>query len=350
MPLLLERLVDAAAASGVDPLALRMSSVWPPQELPRDLPNGERLDTCDLPGLLTTASEAFGYARRRAEQLDRRRGGERVGIGIGLYVEPCGQGWESARITCTAPGRFVIATGASAQGQGRETAYAAIAAQALGCPPESVEVLHGDTAACPEGIGALASRSTAIGGSAVLQAAHQLARELSEGAALPHTIELRHTSTHEAWASGCVMCQVRVDGDTGVLAIEDLVWIDDAGHVVNPQMVHGQLWGGLAQGVGQTLMEQVVYDARGQLLTGSFMDYAMPRADDMPRAVHMASRPTPSAANPLGAKGVGEAGCIGVPAALLNAAHDALSHIPDLTLTFPLTPDRLWRAMRADDQ
>ncbi|MET3515083.1 carbon-monoxide dehydrogenase large subunit [Pseudacidovorax sp. 1753] len=347
---LLERLVDAAAAAaGIDPLALRMRSVWQAQELPRDLPNGERLDTCDLPGLLNTASEAFGYARRRAEQLARRRNGELVGIGIGLYVEPCGQGWESARLTCTAPGRFVIATGASAQGQGRETAYAAIAAQVLGCPPGSIEVLHGDTSTCPEGIGALASRSTAIGGSAVLQAAGQLMRELAEGAALPHTVELRHTSAHEAWASGCVMCQVRVDADTGVLAIEDLVWIDDAGHVVDPTMVHGQMWGGLAQGVGQALLEQVVYDGRGQLLTGSFMDYAMPRADDMPRAVHMASRPTPSAANPLGAKGVGEAGCIGVPAALLNAAYDALSHIPDLTLTFPLTPDRLWRAMRAAD-
>lgn len=343
-----ERLVDAAAAAaGLDPLDVRMQSVWRPQELPCSLPNGERLDRSDLPGLLADARDAFDYRRRRTEQADRRRRGELVGIGIGLYVEPCGQGWESARITCTAPGQFCLATGASSQGQGRETAYAAIAAAALGCEPADIAVLHGDTATCPPGIGALASRSTAIGGSAVLRAARRLARELEEGPALPHAVELRHESEHEAWASGCVICQVRVDPDTGVLQVEHLTWIDDAGQVVDPQLVHGQMMGGLAQGLGQALMERIVYDNHGQLLTGSFMDYAMPRADDMPRSIHMASRAMPSAANPLGAKGVGEAGCIGAPAALLNAAYDALSHVDGLQLDFPLTSDKLWRALRA---
>lgn len=345
---LLERLVDAAAAAaGRDPLDVRIQSVWAPQDLPRRLPNGETLDRSDLPGLLNDAASAFDYRRRRLDQAQRRSQGELVGIGIGLYVEPCGQGWESARIACTAPGRFRIATGASAQGQGRETAYAAIAAQVLGCEPESVVVVHGDTALCPPGIGALASRSTAIGGSAVLRAATQLKRELAERPDLPHSVEIRHESEHEAWASGCVMCQVCIDAETGVLRVEHLTWIDDAGHIVNPLLVHGQLMGGLAQGIGQALMEQVVHDQQGQLLTGSFMDYALPRADDMPRSVHLGSRSTTSAANPLGAKGVGEAGCIGVPAALLNAACDALSHVRGLQLDFPLTPDKLWRAARA---
>jgi carbon-monoxide dehydrogenase large subunit len=344
---LLERLVDAAAAAaGRDPLEVRLQSVWASHELPCRLPNGEMLDRSDLPGLLKDAAEASDYQRRRAEQARRRSGGELVGIGIGLYVEPCGQGWESARITCTAPGHFRIATGASAQGQGRETSYASIAAQVLGCEPEAVDVVHGDTAQCPPGIGALASRSTAIGGSAVLRAAKQLRRELAEGPTLPHAVEIKHEAEHEAWASGCVMCQVCIDADTGVLRVEHLTWIDDAGHVVNPLLVHGQMMGGLAQGIGQALMEQVVHDAQGQLLTGSFMDYALPRADDMPRSIHIGSRSTTSAANPLGAKGVGETGCIGVPAALLNAACDALSHVRGLQLDFPLTPDKLWRAAR----
>jgi carbon-monoxide dehydrogenase large subunit len=344
---LMERLVDAAAvAAGLDPLQLRLDSVWPRESLPATLPNGETLDRCDLQGLLLQAADAFGYQARRAAQAQRRAAGEFVGLGIGLYVEPCGQGWESARLTCSAPGCYTLATGASAQGQGRETAFAAIAAEALACDPAQVTVLHGDTGTCPVGIGALASRSTAIGGSAVLEAARRLRAELAAGSPLPHTVEVVYHAQHEAWASGCVMCQVTVDPDTGVLAIEHLEWVDDAGRVIDPVLVHGQMMGGMAQGLGQALMERIVYDEQGQLLTGSFMDYAMPRADDMPRSVRLRSRPTPSAANPLGAKGVGEAGCIGVPAALLNSAYDALGHPPGLQLDFPLTPDQLWRALR----
>lgn len=347
---LMERLVDAAAAAaGVDPLELRIRSVWPRDALPATLPNGSVLDRCDLPGLLAQVSDAFQYAVRRAEQARRRADGELVGIGIGLYVEPCGSGWESARITCTAPGRYTLTTGATSQGQGRETAFSVIAAEGLECDATQVEVIHGDTAACPAGIGALASRSTAIGGSAVLEAARQLRAELAAGATLPHTVEVIHHASNEAWASGCVMCQVTVDADTGELAIEHVEWVDDAGRVIDPVLVRGQMMGGMAQGIGQVLMERIVYDEQGQLVTGSFMDYAIPRADDMPRSVRFHSRATPSAANPLGAKGVGEAGCIGVPAALLNAAYDALRNRPGLQLDFPLTPDKLWRALRATD-
>ena len=345
--ILMERLVDDAARwCGFDPLALRLANVWPAADLPRTLAHGGWLDRCDLPGLLQAAAQGFDYAGRRAEQVRRRAAGEWVGIGIGLYVEPCGQGAESVVLTAKVDGQFELATGATAQGQGRETSFARIAAQALGCAPEAVRVLHGDTRTCPSGVGALASRSTAIGGSAVLQAARELRQRLDAGAALPCRVELQYTAPQEAWSSGCVMAAVRIDGDTGALSVEDITWADDAGHVVDAASVRGQLLGGLAQGLGQALMERVVYDEHGQLLTGSLMDYALPRAADMP-PVRLISCPTPSAANALGAKGVGEAGCIGVPAALLNAAHDALSDWPEIQLDFPLTAERLWRAMQS---
>lgn len=344
--ILMERLVDEAAAqAGIDPLQLRLLNLWAPQDLPADWPNGQRLDSCDLPALLQRAAKLFDYPRRRAEQAGRRGAGECVGIGMAVYVEPCGQGFESVRLTAQADGRYLLATGATAQGQGRETSYALIAAEALGCAPEQITVLHGNTATCPAGIGALASRSTAIGGSAVLKATQRLRQELNEGAALPHSVELFHEVAHEAWAAGCVMLALRVDRDTGQPTIEDLVWVDDAGHIVSPELIHGQLLGGLAQGLGQALMERLVYDDNGQLLTGSLMDYALPRAEDLP-AARLASLPTRSAANALGAKGVGEAGCIGLPAALLNAAHDALRPMGVRQLDFPLSAERLWRAMQ----
>ena len=220
-----------------------------------------------------------------------------------------------------------------------------MAAPLLRCQPADIDVLHGDTRVCPPGIGALASRSTAIGGSAVLRAARQLRQLLDKGAALPCELHLDHHAEHEAWAAGCVMVAVQIDAETGELAVLDLAWVDDAGTVVHPALLRGQLLGGLAQGLGQALMERIVYDAQGQLLTGSLMDYALPRAADVP-PVRLASHPTPSAANPLGAKGVGEAGCIGVPAALLNAVADALAPLGRQAPDFPLTAERLWRALR----
>lgn len=346
--ILMERLVDAAAHErGMDPLALRLANVWPAAELPRRLASEVWLDRCDLPALLQRAACLFDYeARRAAQQASATDDAECLtGIGIALYVEPCGQGGESARLTALADGRYLLATGATAQGQGRETAYALILAQALGCAPAHIEVRHGDTALCPPGIGALASRSTAIGGSAVLKAAQALLQRLQDGAALPCTVELFHHTAEEAWASGCVMVEMKIERATGISKISELVWVDDAGVLVSPELVHGQLIGGLAQGLGQALMERLVYDDNGQLLTGSLMDYALPRAEDMP-TVTLESLPTRSAANELGAKGVGEAGCIGLPAALLNAAHDALRPLGVQQLDFPLSAANLWRAMR----
>ncbi|MCV2350230.1 xanthine dehydrogenase family protein molybdopterin-binding subunit [Paucibacter sp. Y2R2-4] len=347
---LMERLVDEAARRcDIDPLALRLANVWAAEDLPRQLPSGEWLDRCDPSALLLRAAERFNYTERRARQ-QAVRGDARTltGLGIALYVEPCGQGGESVRLTALEGGGYLLATGATAQGQGRETAFSLIAAEALGCAPGEVEVLHGDTAQCPAGIGALASRSTAIGGSAILAAAAELKQKLAEGAPRPCTVELFHTAPNEAWASGCLMVELHIDRDTGAPTIKDVVWVDDAGVLVHPTLVHGQLIGGLAQGLGQALMEKIVYDDSGQLLTGSLMDYALPRAEDMP-PVHIESLPTRSAANALGAKGVGEAGCIGLPAALLNAAHDALAQIgiTEAQLDFPLSAPALWRAMQA---
>jgi carbon-monoxide dehydrogenase large subunit len=210
-------------------------------------------------------------------------------------------------------------------------------------------VTEGDTASCPVGIGALASRSMAIGGSAVLQAASAAARRRDAGELLPIVEDTVYTAAAEAWSYGCVIARMAIDPDTGQPHIERLVWVDDAGRIISPQLAKGQLLGGLAQGLGQAMLERIVYDDQGQLLTGSLMDYAIPRADEMP-LVELESLATSTrtitSANLLGAKGVGEAGCIGVPAALLNAAADALSPLGEKTLDFPLTAERLWRAMQ----
>jgi aerobic carbon-monoxide dehydrogenase large subunit len=345
--LLVERLVDAAARqTGIDPLELRRRNLITADAMPYVTPTGERLDSGDYVTLLDRAAERFDYAGERQRQAQRRLGGELIGIGIAMYVEPCGQGFESARVTLLADGSVQVASGSAAQGQGHETSFAEIAAEALGCAAEKIVVVHGDTDTAPDGIGALASRSIAIGGSAILEASRAAARRRDAGEALPLTAESVYRAPGEAWSYGCVMVRLAIDRDTGQPAIERLVWVDDAGRVISPQLAEGQLLGGLAQGIGQAMMERIVYDAHGQLLTGSLMDYALPRAGDIP-AVELESLATPATANILGAKGVGEAGTIGVPAALLNAAIDALAPLGVTDLDFPLTAERLWRTIHA---
>jgi carbon-monoxide dehydrogenase large subunit len=286
-------------------------------------------------------------------------------------------------------GKIIAATGSSSQGQGRETAYAQIVCDVLQIAPERVVVVHGDTSETPAGIGALASRSTAIGGSALKIAAKRFLdkaktvasfishvppdrlqpvsggfanmagklsaswsmvaqRALADGIDVVDGCVLVTTETYhaegEAWSSGCCIASVSVAADTGEVKIEKLVWVDDAGVVVNPMLVHGQLVGGMAQGIGETLMEQIVYDLDGQLVTGSLMDYAVPRSADVPHVI-IDKIETVSTANVLGAKGVGEAGCIGVPAAIVNAVVDALSVYGATHLDMPLTSEKIWRAL-----
>ena len=344
--LLMETLIDQAARQqGLDPVQLRLRNLIDASAMPYRTPTGETLDSGDFPQLLRLACERFGYDQERERQRQRRAQGEWVGLGVALYVEPCGQGWESARVTWHADGRVSVASGSPDQGQGHATTFGDIAASTLGVPFAQVQVLMGDTDLCPPGTGALASRSTAIGGSAVLQACQSLRDQRAQGLPLPLTTETRFES-QEAWASGCVLVRMSVDAATGQARIERLLWVDDAGLSLQPDLVRDQLIGGAAQGIGQALMEQMVYDSEGQLLTGSLMDYAVPRADDMP-PIELHSLHTPSPLNPLGAKGVGEAGCIGVPAAIMNAARDALSPLGEVDLQLPLRAEQLWLALQA---
>lgn len=381
--ILLERLMDEAARRlGLSPVEIRRRNLLPPGALPHRMPTGETLDSGDYPALLDRALRLAGgtWQALAAARDARRAKGERVGLGLACYVEPCGQGFESARIEVTADGRIVAATGSTTQGQGRETAAAQILADALRLPdPALVAVLHGDTETTPPGIGALASRSTGIGGGALLLAADRLAeaarpvaarvlnaapeelvpapggfalaadpaRRIGWAALGPLAAEARFEALSEAWSAGCVLARVAVDAATGQVAIEHIAWAEDVGTVVNPMLATGQMWGGLAQGIGEVLREAIVADAAGTLLSGSFMDYALPRADDMPQAVAFGSpeRPARATNTPLGAKGIGEAGTIGVPAALLNAIADAVGGLPE-DVSLPLTPETIWRLLR----
>ena len=389
--MLMERLLDrAAAVLGMDPLELRRRNLIQPDAFPYTTPTGQLLDSGDYPALLAKAAKQSAYDDLCRERTRRRKRGEIVGVGTALYIEPCGQGWESARIGLSQDGSIVLATGSSAQGQGRETAYAQIVCDVLKTPFAAVSVRHGDTQTTPAGIGALASRGTPIGGSAVLRAtrafldkAFGIARELLGSADAPLEAEpagivcrageercvtwaeiARHAHTGgidvadglalitneiyeaqgEAWSSGCCVAVVSIDADTGELKIEQVTWIDDAGLVINPMLVEGQLRGGFAQGLGAVTSERIVYDEEGQLLTASLMDYGIPRAGDIPPLV-IDKQPALSPANALGSKGVGEAGCIGPPAAIMNAAVDALSPYGVTHLDIPLTSETLWRAL-----
>lgn len=343
--LLIETLIEQAARQcGMDPVDLRLRNLIAHQDMPYTSGTGESLDSGDYALALTRACERFGYTQQRQAQQARRANGECVGIGLALYIEPCGQGWESARITWHDEHRVTIASGSPAQGQGHATTYAQLVADTLGVKAQDVQVQMGDTHTCPAGTGALASRSTAIGGSAIVQACQKALAQKHQGAAFPIVVEERFTA-QEAWSYGCVIVAMHIDVDTGQPTIEQIVWIDDAGHVLQPALVHGQLMGGAAQGLGQALLERLVYDAQGQLITGSLMDYALPRADNMP-PMNIESLHTPSPHNLLGAKGVGEAGCIGIPAAIMNAARDALSPMGEIPLQFPLTSEQLWRGLQ----
>ena len=381
--MLLERLVDAGARKlGLDPVAIRQRNLVPASALPLKRPNGTVLDSGDYTALLAKTETLADYGRLRERRGRRRKLGEAVGLGWSLCIEPCGRGWESASITLEPGGRFTAVTGSSSQGQGRETTFAQIAARELGVSPESVKVMHGDTDVVQDGIGALASRSVAIGGSALQQAARALvekARPLAArllnaeassvafgevGFAVGGRAEravtwdriatsagdrLRadaiYTAHGEAWGCGCCLAQVQVDLETGQVTLERLYYVDDAGTVINPRLVDGQIVGGVAQGIGEALLERVVHDDDGQLLTGSLMDYALPRADDMP-AIQLDRMCSPSPFNTLGAKGVGEAGTVGAPPAIVNAVLDALAPLGVQHIKMPMTPERVWRAIR----
>ncbi|MEZ5847183.1 MAG: xanthine dehydrogenase family protein molybdopterin-binding subunit [Geminicoccaceae bacterium] len=377
--MLMERLMDRAAdATGLDRLAIRRRNLRPAESLPGPTETGERLDSGDYAALLRRLEIDAGLSDLGEELRRRRAVGETVGLGIALFIEPCGQGFETAALTLMPDGHIRAATGTSAQGQGRATATSQIVADRLHIPVVRIEVATASLDDLDDGIGALASRGTAIGGSAMDEVAGRfmlclreearalgldttgngrpgdscavlegVAHERARRGLPPLSLSHRYQAPHEAWASGAVAATVRIDGETGEIAVERIHWIDDTGKIINPLLVEGQMRGGLAQGLGCVLMEEILHDTNGQLVTGSLMDYALPRASDMPYEVHIRSKGVPSSANPLGAKGVGEAGCIGIPAALLNAIHDAIGTVGDDALQLPLTSQKIWRALRA---
>ena len=390
----IERLMDTAArALKLDPAELRRRNLIPADRFPFKTITGQIYDSGNYPEALTRGLAAADYPGLRRTQEARRGRGEIVGVGLTSYVEPCALGWESGSVKVEKSGRVTAITGSSAHGQGHETTFAQVVADALSMTPEDVTVVHGDTRSGPEGFGTFGSRSTALGSGALVQAstvvrdkARRIAAKMLEagvedvvsarggfhvigapqrtiawkdvanaaytgGASLPagDTPGLEAATyfqaEREVWSFGAVVTLVSIDRETGRLAIESLVWVDDAGTIINPLLAEGQLHGSLAQGLGQVMMEQIVYDPRGQLLTGTLMDYAIPRADDMPE-VTIEKMHTPSPLNPLGAKGLGEAGCIAIPPAIVNATVDALAPFGVTHVDMPLTPEKLWQAMR----
>jgi carbon-monoxide dehydrogenase large subunit len=389
----IERLMDGAArAAGIDPAEIRRRNLVPAGAFPYRTVTGQVYDSGDYPQALARALDASDYAGLRRRQEERRRRGEIVGVGLASYVEPCAMGWESGSLKVERSGKVTAITGSSAHGQGHETTFAQVVADHLGVTPEDVVVVHGDTRSGPEGFGTFGSRSVALGGGALAKVAAEVAAKgqriaarlleaapvdvarvtggfqvvgvpqrrvtwkdvataaYAGAAALPagETPGLEATTYFdpqgEVWSFGAVVASVSIERDTGRLAVEKLLWVDDAGTIINPLLAEGQLHGSLAQGIGQTLLEQILYDAGGQLVTGTLMDYALPRADDVP-AVTIEKMHTPSPRNPLGAKGLGEAGCIAIPPALVNAAVDALAPFGVGHVDMPLTPERLWSAI-----
>jgi carbon-monoxide dehydrogenase large subunit len=343
--------------------------------------------------------ELSGYQALKEQQATERARDERTLLGIGLatFTEPSAAGWESGQVRIEASGRVTAATGSSAHGQGHQTSFAQILSHKLGIPFEQIVVRQNDTAVIPPGVGTFGSRSTVLGGTALLNAsdgvidkakriaAHLLEAspedvQLQEGqfsiagvgdraigwaqvaaaaygrsGPLPpgETIGLELSSSYNApgptFGYGAAVAVVRVDPDTGHVKVEELYTVDDCGVVVNPMLVEGQIHGGFAQGYGQAMIEEVIYEPDGSLVTGSFMHYAMPRATELPH-LELEDTVTPSPFNPLGSKGVGESGTIIGTAPIMNAMADALAPLGIRHLDMPYTAERVWAAIQQAGQ
>ncbi|MDQ7821123.1 MAG: xanthine dehydrogenase family protein molybdopterin-binding subunit [Armatimonadota bacterium] len=394
---LVERTVDLVARDlGVDPVELRRRNLIPPQQFPYRTPLGFTYDSGDYARALRRACELVDYDRWRAAQARARAEGRLVGVGVAVYVERAGALlWESASVSVTPAGRVIARVGSTPTGQGHVTTFSQIVAEVLQVDPEAVSVEMGDSAVVPRGVGTFGSRSTTLGGSALLVASQKVADKATRIAAhlleapaadvvwtdgrlhvrgaperaltladvaaaayqparLPPDLEMGLEASAvfrmsgPVFPSGAYAAVVEVDPDTGEVHVLRMVAVDDAGTVVNPLLAEGQIAGGIVQGLGQALLEEVVYSADGQLQTATLMDYAVPRAAGMPELVGEFQH-TPSPLNPLGAKGLGEAGTTGAPAALANAVLDALAARGIVHLDLPLTPAKIWRALRGRD-
>ncbi len=406
---LVERAVDLAAqAIGMDAAEIRKKNFIEAEAFPYTTATGVTYDSGNYAKAYEQALQNVDYTALRQEQSKRRdSGGKLMGIGISSYVEICGMapsqvlgavggqagGWESATVRVHPTGKVSVMTGASSHGQGHETTFAQITADELGIVMEDVEIIHGDTDKVQSGIGTFGSRSTAVGGTAIHMsltkvkdkarkiAAHQLEAdeadleyedgafrvkgaperaktfaEIALAAFLAHNYPeglepgLEATSFFDpsnfTWPFGTHVCVTEVDPDTGNVEIVRYVCVDDCGRVINPMIVDGQVHGGVAQGIAQALFEEGVYDETGQLISGSMMDYAVPTATQLP-AFETSHTVTPSPVNPLGVKGIGEAGTIAASAAVVNSVVDALSHLGVRHLDMPLRSERVWRAIQS---
>ncbi len=405
---LLERLMDVIAHdTGLDRVELRRRNFIPRDAFPYQTPVALEYDSGDYFATLKKGLQAAdwdGFPARRAKAAAK---GRLRGIGISTYVEACGIApskvvgslgaraglYEVAEIRVHPTGSVTVFTGTHSHGQGHETTFAQLVADQLGVPIDQVDVVHGDTAKIPFGMGTYGSRSLPVGGSAMVKAmdkviakgkkiaAHLMeaslediefkdgrftvagtdkAKSLTEvslAAYVPHNYPIEElepgldeTAFYDpknfTYPGGCHICEVEIDQDTGAIEVVGMVAVDDVGRVINPMIVEGQVHGGLAQGIGQALLENAVYDAEGQLVTGSFMDYTMPRAHDFPM-LQTSTENTLCTHNPLGSKGVGETGAIGSPPAVINAVVDALRDYGVRHLDMPATPQKIWSILQS---
>ncbi|HVB33035.1 MAG TPA: xanthine dehydrogenase family protein molybdopterin-binding subunit [Patescibacteria group bacterium] len=398
----IERAIDFVAAElKKDPAELRRKNFPKPREFPYATVTGLIYDTANYQAAMDLALKKAGYKKLRQEQAAARKKGRYIGIGLSSYVEICAMGpssampaggWESATVRIEPSARVRVLTGSSPHGQGEETTFAQIAADALGIGIEDVNVVHGDTSAVPYGIGTFGSRSTAVGGTAVYRCLEKLRDKLLKIAGhlmhedparlvlrgkqvvsrrdakksmpfadvvaaaytaktLPEGVEpgLDETDFFEpsnfTFPFGTHVAVVEVDPETGSVRLLKYVAADDCGNLINPLLVDGQVHGGIVQSIGQAFLEEAVYDEQGQLLTGELTDYALPRAADVPW-LETCHTVTPTPVNPLGVKGVGEAGTIGAAPALVNAVVDALARLGVRHIDMPLKRERVWNAIR----
>jgi carbon-monoxide dehydrogenase large subunit len=384
-----ERLVEEAARqTGIDSIKLRQRNVLKKAQFPFRTPTGSTYDSGDPAGLLDGALEAAGWASFEARRKSAKKAGRLRGIGCALFIEPSGgAGQEEVRIEFTPEGRLMLRSNAGPSGQGHETAFPELVADILSLPADAIELRYNDTAT-PKlaGTGSYGSRSLISHGGALAAGAREIIRKARDLAAnelevdpqdlnfedgrfrvtgTDLTMDLKaviekfadpaghplnssaRIDTATAFPSGAHVAEVEIDPETGTVEILSYVAVDDCGTVYNHALVEGQLHGGLMQGIGQVLGEHVAYDAdTGQLLSGSFMDYFMPRADALPK-ITLIDRPVPSPANALGAKGAGEAGATGSVPALANAVLDALKPLNIFHVEMPFTPSRIWNAIHA---
>jgi carbon-monoxide dehydrogenase large subunit len=404
---LIERLVDLYAREiGMDPVDVRRKNLIPKDKFPYTVATGITYDSGDYEPALDTALAALDYKGFRAEQAKAREQGRYLGVGVVCYTEICGLGpsqvagavgfggglYESAIVRVYPTGVVRVYIGARPHGQGEETTFAQIVAHEFGVPVENVEIVAGDTESTPQGWGTYGSRTTAVSGSAVKLAAVKVKEKAKKLAA--HLLEASEDDlewtdgkyavkgspdqaksfaelalmanvawnlpagmdpaleasaffdpTNFVFPFGTHLCTVEVDPETGAVTILRYIAVDDCGPRINPMIVEGQVHGGVIQGIGEALQEIAVYDDQGQLLTGTMMDYAVPKASQMPR-IEVHAQETPSPVNPLGVKGIGEAGTIASAACVINAVCDALSPLGIKHIDKPVTPARVWAAIQ----